>query len=203
MRKLPIITIALCALCTGLMFLPPRIHELLYYDSTAIAAGNLWGLLSAHLIHADVSHWFWNTLALAVLGGFIETRSPKLLAYSLFAGIVSVDMLLLSPVAEINRYCGLSGVLNTLLGVALFCHWRDTRFYWVMTAALFCLGKVMLEMSMESALLTNISWPPYPPAHLAGVLGACALTFCLSYGNTAPGGERTKSYVSGGGISRW
>ena len=110
MRKLPIITIALCALCTGLMLLPPRIHELLYYDSTAIATGNLWGLLSAHLIHADVSHWFWNTLALAVLGGFIETRSPKLLAYSLLAGIVSVDMLLLSPVAEINRYCGLSGV---------------------------------------------------------------------------------------------
>jgi rhomboid family GlyGly-CTERM serine protease len=181
MRQLPFITITLCALSTGLMFHPAVDHALLYYDSALLATGNFWGLLTGHLIHVDTSHWFWNTLALAVLGTFLETRSHKLMALSLLAGVAAVDVLLLSPLAEISQYCGLSGVLNTLLGVALYCYWLDTRSRWVVLATVLCLGKVLLELVMDTALLTHIAWPPYPPAHLAGVVGACVLLFFYNY----------------------
>jgi rhomboid family GlyGly-CTERM serine protease len=177
MRQLPLITIALCALCTGLMFHPAVDHAALYYDSAVLAMGKFGGLLTGHLVHGDTSHWFWNTLALAVLGAIIETRSRKLMALSLLAGVVAVDLLLLSPLAGISQYCGLSGVLNTLLGVALYCYWRETRSHWVALATLLCLGKVVLELAIGTALLTSIAWPPYPPAHLAGVVGACVLLF--------------------------
>ena len=107
-----------------------------------------------------------------MLGVFLERRSRRLLVLSLFAGMISVDLLLLSPLSGLERYCGLSGVLNTLLGVALFCYWRDTRSYWVVFAGLLCVGKVFAEILLQTALLTDISWPPYPPAHLAGLIGA-------------------------------
>ncbi len=175
MRNFPLLTIALSVLGTGLMLLPQSMQAGLYFDADALVTGELWRLISGHLIHADFSHWAWNTLALIVLGSFLEVRSRRLFAYSLLSGVVAVDLLLLSPLAGIDQYCGLSGVLNALLGVVLFCYWLDTRSWLVVFSALLCLGKILLEMVFDTSLLTNISWPPLPAAHLAGVVGACAL----------------------------
>ena len=190
MRNLPLATIALSILCTGLMFLPQPLQAKLYFTADALVTGDLWRLISGHLVHADFSHWAWNALALLLLGGFLEVRSRKLLAYSLLSGIVAVDLLLLSPLAGIDQYCGMSGVLNTLLGVVLFCYWRETRSWLVVFSALLCFGKVLIEMTFDTSLLTNISWPPLPASHLAGVVGACVLLMMIGGKARFPGPGR-------------
>jgi rhomboid family GlyGly-CTERM serine protease len=183
-----VITLTLCVFSTALMLLPVAIQEALYFDRAVLASGQAWSLISGHWIHADIQHLFWNIVGLMVLGSIIEKRSPYLLCCSVAAGIIFVDTLLLSPFSELQRYCGLSGLLNTLLGVVIYCYWQETRSIAVALAAVLCIGKVIVEVYSGQALLTDISWPPYPLSHLAGLIGS---PFALSiYYSTASMGSK-------------
>ena len=134
-------------------------------------------------MHADHAHLLWNVGALAILASIIERYSRALLLCSLAAGTVSVDLLLLSPLSSVARYCGLSGILNTLLGVALFLLWKRTGSRLYILLGLLCVLKILAEMHWGQSLFTNISWPPYGPAHLAG-LAATPIALLLGYGDT-------------------
>ncbi|MES9993733.1 MAG: rhombosortase, partial [Candidatus Thiodiazotropha sp.] len=162
-------------LITAAMMALPQLHGLFYFELSPVISGEWWRLLSGHLIHADWEHWFWNATALAVLGLYLEKQSRYLWMLGMLAGITSVNILLLSEWSQVTRYCGLSGVLNTLLVLALFRYWRQTDSAWVMAAAFICLSKLTLELHSGTSLLTHITWPPYPPAHLAGTLAGVFL----------------------------
>ncbi len=168
------LTLSLALLTSGLMLLPDTVKSLLYFDREAITAGQLWSLVSGHFMHADSEHWLWNNLALLALGGFIEYYSRRLLLFSLIAGILMVDALLLSPLCELRFYCGLSGILNSLLIMALWLAWKASHSGWVLFSALLGMGKLGLEMTLNQSVLTQISWPPYPASHLAGAIAGIA-----------------------------
>jgi rhomboid family GlyGly-CTERM serine protease len=171
MTRIPILTLLLCSLAGGLMLLPPVAHNALYFNHDALYNGRFLGLITGHWMHADLPHMVWNVSALAILGAMIEARSRTLLLWSILVGMLSVDLLLLSPFSELQRYCGLSGLLNTLLGVVLCLLWRETRSAMVTLTALLCMGKIALEMHSGQSIFTDITWPPYAIAHLAGILG--------------------------------
>lgn len=175
MKRFPLVTLALCALACLLMLLPPALHQRLYFDHRLLREGDFLGLVTGHWIHADSGHLAWNVAALSILAAVIERRSRRLLLGSLVVGTVCVDLLLLSPVSDIQRYCGLSGVLNTLTGVALFMCWRETRSAVVPLLGAACLAKIALESHTGHSLFTDITWPPFAPAHLAGMAGAALL----------------------------
>lgn len=168
---LPILTLGITALSSLLMLLPIEWQSALYFNRAAVTSGAVDSLISGHFVHVDMSHWFWNCLALLVLGAFIELRSRGLLLASLLLGLIAVDLLLLSPFSDIVFYCGLSGLLNSLLVVTLWLFWQQTRSRWVLVSAVLCLGKIGFELLLGESLLTRIAWPPYPPAHLAGAIG--------------------------------
>ncbi|MET0089947.1 MAG: rhombosortase [Candidatus Thiodiazotropha sp.] len=172
--KLPKLTLATILLSTGLMMVP-QIQELLYFEHDQVLSGYWWRLLSGHFIHTDWGHWFWNMAALGVLGGYLERKSRVVWISTILAGVVSVDLLLMSGITQVTRYCGLSGVLNTLLVMALYLYGKQTRSGWVIVAGLICLTKLTLEMISGTSLLTHIAWPPFPPAHLAGTLAGVVL----------------------------
>jgi rhomboid family GlyGly-CTERM serine protease len=153
------------------MYLPEALQAQLYFDQSLLANGQLWRLVSGHWLHADIAHLQWNALAFILLASAIELRSRQLLLYSLLAGTLSVDLLLLSPLSSIQRYCGLSGVLNTLLGVTLYLYWRETRSPIVLLVGLCSILKIVIEINSGQSVFTDISWPPFPLAHLAGLLG--------------------------------
>ncbi len=183
MTRLPVFTALLCILAGGLALLSPAAQAGLYYDHHNLVIGNWIGLLSGHWIHADSGHLAWNVGALAILGGIIECYSRRLLLASLLAGMMGVDLLLLSPWCDLARYCGLSGMLNTLLGVALFLAWQHTRSRMSLLAGALCGLKIAVEMFSGQSLFTSISWPPYPEAHLAG-LAATPIALLLGYRDT-------------------
>jgi len=101
----------------------------------------------------------------------IEIHSRTMLCISLVVGIASVSALLMMPNTHLNYYCGLSGVLNTLLVVAIWSEWQATRSWLILAVALGSLGKVLIELLIGNSVLTHISWPPYAWSHLAGLIG--------------------------------
>ncbi|MBT2971561.1 MAG: rhombosortase [Candidatus Thiodiazotropha sp. (ex Ctena orbiculata)] len=176
----PVLTIG-TVLLSAIMMTVPQFHTLFYFELSPVLSGEWWRLLSGHLIHADWEHWIWNITALAFLGSYLERRSKHLWFLAMFIGIASVNMLLLSDWSQLTKYCGLSGALNTLLVIALFHYWRETRSGWVIVAAFICLGKLTLELFTGASLITDISWPPFPLAHLAGILAGVILIIVCEY----------------------
>jgi len=172
MKRIPLISLLLSTLACALMFLPQEVHNKLYFDSQLLSQGHLWGLVTGHWVHADIQHLIWNVAALAILATIIETRSRRLLLWSIAIGTFCVDLLLLSPASDLQRYCGLSGLLNTLLGVALYIYWQATRATTVIVVGMLCVAKIALEMYSGHSVFTDISWPPFATAHLAGILGS-------------------------------
>jgi membrane associated rhomboid family serine protease len=123
-------------------------------------------------MHADSEHLWWNLAAFLVLGAILEGRSRRLLLWAITVGIFCVDLLLLSTYSELQRYCGLSGLLNTLLGTVLFIYWRETGSALIVMTGALSLGKIALELVSGQSIFTDTSWPPFAAAHLAGILGA-------------------------------
>ena len=157
-------------LMVGLHYLVPE-KTLLYFSAADIADGETWRIMSGHFIHADTQHLFWNCLGLAVLGTLIEQHSRMALLAALGTGIAAVSFLLLTPFAQLEYYCGLSGVLNTLLLLALWREWTFTRSWPVIAIAGLCIAKVVIEVSGGTSIVTHISWPPYAWSHVAGLVG--------------------------------
>lgn len=176
--RLPLLSALLAALAGGLMLLPAGAHAALYFDYQSALDGQWWRLLSGHWIHADVAHLSWNLAGLLVLGAVIEQRSRRLLLWSVLVGTIAVDLLLLAPLGGPERYCGLSGLLNTLMGVALYLCWRDSRSPVIAVTAALYLLKIAVEIHSGQSVITSISWPPYPIAHLVGLAGAPVALAC-------------------------
>lgn len=178
MQRIPFLTLGLVVILLALHFLVPD-KELLYFSQTDVQAGEYWRVVSGHLMHADADHLTWNCIGLLVLGTLIEQVSRHQWWITLLVGISSVSILLLSPFSQLNYYAGLSGVLNTMLLVALWHEWSHKRSWWLASIFLACVAKVVFEVCTGGSLLTNISWPPYPWAHVAGLLGGMTMV-CLN-----------------------
>lgn len=178
-QRIPLLTIGLLAVSIGLYGLVEN-KTPLYFSAADIFRGQAWRFVSGHFMHADLGHLLWNCLGLAVLGTLLEYRSRAVLLASTAAGIGFVSALLLTPYAQLNYYCGLSGVLNTLLLVVLWFEWRLTRSRLIVLIACVSIAKVLVEVSQGISLVTHISWPPYAWSHVAGLFGGlfviCVLT---------------------------
>ncbi|MEE4216843.1 MAG: rhombosortase [Xanthomonadales bacterium] len=173
-RTFPSFTFSLLALVLALHALPGSM-TVLNFGASEILGGQAWRLLTGHLVHADLNHLFWNALGLLVLGVLIERHSRRWLGLAMAAGTLAVNLLLL--VSGLDYYCGLSGVLNTLLVIALWLEWRSSRSWWVIAVALGCIVKVAIEIGTGDSLVSHISWPPYAWSHLAGMLGGAVVVF--------------------------
>jgi rhomboid family GlyGly-CTERM serine protease len=168
--RTPFLTISLVLTLIGLHWLVPD-KTLLYFSAGDIARGETWRIVSGHFMHADLQHLLWNCLGLAVLGTLIEQRSRIAWWAALGAGIAAVSSLLLSPFSQLDYYCGLSGVLNTLLLVALWLEWRFTRSWLIIAITCGSIAKAVIEVSLGTSIMTHISWPPYAWSHVAGLVG--------------------------------
>jgi rhomboid family GlyGly-CTERM serine protease len=178
-RQIPILTIGLTMMLIGFHFLVVDKTQL-YFSATDIARGETWRLITGHFMHADTQHLFWNCLGLLVLGALIERHSRPILWAALCAGIASVSILLLTPFSQLDYYCGLSGVLNTLLLLALWLEWRRTRSWLVILIGCGSIAKVIIELTSGSSIVTHISWPPYAWSHIAGLAGGLIVISGLS-----------------------
>jgi len=178
-RQIPYSTFGLLAILIGLHWLVPD-KTPLYFSAGDIVRGETWRFITGHFVHADPQHLLWNCLGLAILGTLIERHSRIALWAALGVGIVSVGALLLTPFSQLEYYCGLSGVLNTLLLTALWLEWTFTRSWLIIAIACGSFAKVVIEVSQGVSIVTHISWPPYAWSHVAGLIGGLTVIWAQS-----------------------
>lgn len=140
-----------------------------YFDLQLIQSGQFWRLLSGHLSHTSPSHLLWDLIAFLLATAYLEYHSRSLALLTIIAGVSGVDLLLISDIASINSYAGLSGMLFAPLTVSLILFGINSGSTTGWLPLLICAGKIVWETFSGSALLSDSLWPPYPPAHIAGI----------------------------------
>jgi len=100
----------------------------LRYDRNAITAGELWRVLTGHLVHLNGMHLALNAAGLALVNGLVGThlRLPAWgLALVVSAATISAGLWLGAP--QLSWYVGLSGVLHGLLAAGALAGLADRR----------------------------------------------------------------------------
>ena len=164
-RTLLLVAVALAAfLCFG------AAPDAWVFDRVAITQGEWWRLVTGHWVHSDLAHAAWDIAALLLLGALFEERLQWRLPLALLVGTVGVDAWLWWGAPALSYYCGLSGILNSLLIVGLLQLWRDLRHPLILFTGAAAVVKIMVEINMGQALLTQTAWPSVPAVHAVGFL---------------------------------
>lgn len=145
--------------------------EQLIYDRLMISQGEIWRLLTAHLVHLDREHLILNLAALLVMGSLLEYFQSKWLLPALITGVLVITAGLWFTMSSLIYYCGFSGVLNTILILVVWSVWIKYRDPLVLLLGAVNILKIIVEGVIGKTLFSSILWPPIPEAHFFGVLG--------------------------------
>ena len=172
LRSLPWLTLGLTGLLVALFVIAGPAPVAWVFDRDAIMAGEWWRLITGHWVHSDLNHLAWNLAAFGLLGGTVESLGRRYLLGGLATGMAGVDLLLWFGLPGLGVYCGLSGVLNTLLLLALLGHFRLDPRSWaiVLAVGVASLGKILFELLTLQPIFSSTAWASVPEAHLAGWL---------------------------------
>ena len=172
-RPLPWFTLLLAGAVVATYALLGPAPESLIFDRSAISSGELWRVLSGHLVHADREHLIWNMVPFLMLGTLLErelglSAGDHALLLALGAVVITAGVWWALP--GLDRYCGLSGVLNTQLFVFLAIAWRRQRNPVLIAVGIGVVAKVWVEVSLGGGLLSVGAWPSVPIAHAFGLI---------------------------------
>ena len=174
--------IALLAVCS-LLLLPVLAgdagREALRYDRTALAGGQWWRLLSAHIVHLDFDHAALNSLGLVLMWALFarDYRPPQWLAIVL-GSIAAIDVGLWMRDSTVAWYVGSSGALHGIMAAGTLAHLRRRDMDGAILAV-FIVAKLAYEQSAGALPFTNSHAGVVVDAHLFGTLGGAGIAACL------------------------
>ena len=150
----------------------------LRYERGALAQGQWWRLLTAHLVHLDLRHALLNAAGLALVWVlFARAYSPKAWLAILLGAAAAIDAGLWLGDSTVQWYVGSSGVLHGAMAAGALAHIRrGERDGWVLAALLAV--KLLYEQT-HGALPFSGKDPVVVDAHLYGVLGGAAVAAFL------------------------
>jgi rhomboid family GlyGly-CTERM serine protease len=101
---------------------------LLRYDRAALAGGELWRVLTGHLVHLGPRHLVLNLAGLVLVNALIGAHL-RLSGWSLVCALsaITISAGLWLAVPTLNRYVGLSGVLHGLIVAGALYALADPR----------------------------------------------------------------------------
>lgn len=159
----------LCIVLAALTAAGPRLRLLLRYDRAPLAAGQLWRLLGAHLVHLDAVHAAANIAATVLLWAlFARDYRPRQWLLILTAGALGIDAGLWWLAPGVQWYLGASGVLHAAWAAGtLAALMRRDGFGALLLLVL--VVKLAAEETRGSSLLLA-GMPVVTRAHLYGAL---------------------------------
>lgn len=177
--RLPLVTLAVVMASVAATQVP-ALGELLLYDRVAIQQGEVWRLVSGHLVHFTPTHLMGDAFVFGVVGALIERRRGGQVAvlYLAMAVVIGIGLFVLE--SGLARFGGLSG-----LGYGAIFYWAldaaDGRSRHTVLPVLMLVGvllKISIDFRWPSALPSWVEPQPFvsvPLSHLIGVLTASAL----------------------------
>jgi len=170
--------IGACALLAAVELGGEPLRDAWSYQRAALAAGEWWRLLSAHVVHLDAGHALLNGLGLVLMWAlFARDYSPLrwLAIYLTSALAISAGLWFFDP--EIEWYVGASGALHGVMTAGTLAHLRRRDLDgWIL--AVFVIAKLSYEQfagSMPFAGAANT----VVDAHLYGAVGGLVLALFL------------------------
>ena len=166
----------------------PAAARLLEYGRAAILGGEVWRIVTGHLVHCSAYHRTWNLLPLLAIGVLFEGALGRRFWPVVLGSCVAVGGGLLLLDAGLDSYRGLSGVLNGIwVAGALLAARRESRDGRRSLASVYrgCvlldLGKIFFEATAGTPIFTDpaaLGAEPITLAHLLGfAAGVCAALF--------------------------
>ena len=174
--------LALLLACV-LLVLPTLAGEggqaLLRYERNALAQGQWWRLLSAHLVHLDLRHALLNAVGLALVWAlFVRDYSMKAWLAIVLGAMAAIDAGLWLADSTVQWYVGSSGALHGAMAAGALARLRSgQREGWLLAGLL--AAKLLYEQAL-GALPFSGSDPVVVDAHLYGVAGGAAVAAFLS-----------------------
>ena len=204
----PLVVMGLVLALAGGAALWPGLFDAVRYDRGAVASGEAWRLVTAHLVHLNAGHAALNAAGLAIVAWiFSETLVARRQAAALAVAATFVDIGLFFVHPEITSYAGLSGALHGLFAAGAMA-WaldvdgdlplpddvaRRTRRLWGIVLLLGLFAKLALETHAHSFWLNGNTMPVVTAAHRWGAAGG--LVVALGYAARA-------AYLAGGPRNR-
>lgn len=151
----------------------------LRYDRGALAGGEWWRLLTAHVVHLSFEHAVLNMLGLVLMWAlFAREYTPRGWLLILASTVIAIDLGLWLGDSTVQWYVGSSGVLHGVLaaGTLAYLRRRDPL-GWIL--ALFMVGKLIYEQWVGALPLVTGGASVVVDAHLYGVLGGLVAALFL------------------------
>src|SRR5579859_4699979 len=173
--------LALLAAC-ALLLLPELAGDAgraaLRYDRTALAAGQLWRLLTAHIVHLDLDHAALNSLGLVLMWAlFARDYRPLQWFLITLTAMAAIDTGLWLRDSTVAWYVGSSGALHGVMAAGTLAHLRRRDLDgWIL--AIFIVVKLTYEQT-SGALPFAEGDGVVVDAHLYGALGGVAVAAFL------------------------
>jgi len=154
-------------------------RALLRYDRAALAAGQWWRLLTAHLVHLDLEHAALNSLGLVLMWAlFARDYRPGQWALILLGAVTAIDAGLWLRDSTVEWYVGSSGVLHGVMAAGTLAHLRRRDLDgWLLAA--FIIVKVAYEQHTGALPFADSGAGVIVDAHLYGSLGGLAVAAIL------------------------
>lgn len=190
--RIAFLTMGIAVAALAVHWVPPA-GEALQFDRTAVAAGQWWRLVTAHLTHFDLNHLLWDVGVLLVLGTLCERQSGRHSAAALAVAAPAITSLVWLCQPQFETYRGLSGLDCALFGLfagGLVRRREPLARFTGAIAILGVLGKSALEMSTRTTVFaTGAGYAPVPLAHLTGA----GIGFAVPWAAAAFTSRRRKS----------
>jgi len=152
------------------------LRELARYERGELLAGDIWRLVTAHLVHLGMGHTILNVGALGILVWlFDEILDNAEWAVVMLASALSIDAGLYWFASDVDWYVGLSGVLHGVM-IAGSLKLLAARAPIGMLLLLLTLGKLAWEQWGGPVPYSELTagGPVVVEAHLFGAIGGVA-----------------------------
>lgn len=129
LMRAPWLSIGIAAGCIASLVIP-TVGAFLIYDRSAVASGELWRILTAHLVHYTALHLLNNLIVLLPAMVLAEMGSRKELMRILLVSAAAIGLAIFALEPGLARYAGASGISLALVtyvalrGMAGSVRWR-------------------------------------------------------------------------------
>jgi rhomboid family GlyGly-CTERM serine protease len=169
-----LVPLALASIMVALQCLGAGATTALRYERARILDGELWRLVTGHLVHADLAHLSWNLAGLALVAwlfGAEFSRRAWLGILATSTAAVDAGFLVFEP--QLDWYVGFSGVLHGLMAAGLLRWLLEHRDGVTAIVAGSFAAKIAWEQWMGPLPLTaqTLAVPVVFAAHTYGAIG--------------------------------
>ena len=169
-----ILPAGLAVLLVALHAAGPDLTEALRYERQAVLAGEVWRLVTGHLVHADLPHLAWNLAGLLLIWFLFARDYPAgQWLVILLASAVAIDLGFLFLERDLEWYVGFSGVLHGAMAAGLIAWLRAARDPLTLLVGMLFVAKLAWEHFYGALPFTagSMSLPVIHEAHTYGAIG--------------------------------